>query len=94
MAKVQKRTFSLAEDQSDYIDAKVAMGGYASSSEVVREGLRALQQRDAALDRWLIKQVLPVAQELDEFPDNAVPIEDAFRRIDASINDAEAKKAS
>lgn len=59
MPKVQKRTFSLTQDQSAYVDAKVAAGGYASSSEVVREGLRAMQQRDAEIDRWVTEQVVP-----------------------------------
>lgn len=93
MAKVQKRTFSLPEDQSAYIDAKVAAGGYASSSEVVREGLRVMQQRDAAIERWLRQEVLPVAQELQEFPERGIPIDDAFDRIYADIRKREAKKA-
>ena len=59
MTKVQKRTFSLSEEQSAYIDDKVAGGGYASSSEVVREGLRALQERDAVIDRWIREEVIP-----------------------------------
>ena len=60
MAKVSKRTFSLPTEQSAYIDAKVRSGAYASSSEVIRAGLRALQERDAAVERWLNDEVLPV----------------------------------
>jgi antitoxin ParD1/3/4 len=45
-----KRTFSLPEEQARFIDRQVASGGYASGSEVVRAGLRALQERDAAVD--------------------------------------------
>ncbi|MBL8554624.1 MAG: type II toxin-antitoxin system ParD family antitoxin, partial [Phenylobacterium sp.] len=54
-----KRTFSLAEEQAEYIDAKVASGDYASASEVVRDGLRALRERDAAVERWLREEVAP-----------------------------------
>ena len=36
-----------------YIDTLVETGTYASASEVVRAGLRALQERDAAVERWL-----------------------------------------
>jgi len=39
------------------VRAKVASGDYASESEVIREGLRALQARDRALDRWLREDV-------------------------------------
>lgn len=95
MSKVQKRTFSLTLDQSAYVDAKVAAGGYASSSEVVREGLRAMQQRDAEIDHWVTEQVLPVARELEAYPERAVAIEDAFEGIYDSIREQKAKnKAS
>jgi antitoxin ParD1/3/4 len=53
MAKVSKRTFSLPREQAAYIDAKVDHGAYASGSEVLRAGLRALQERAAAVVRWL-----------------------------------------
>jgi putative addiction module CopG family antidote len=32
---------------------KVTSGAYATESEVIREGLRALNERDAALEDWL-----------------------------------------
>src|SRR4029077_15342272 len=53
MAAAAKRTFSLPAEHTKFIDAKVASGDYASGSEVVRAGLRALQERDAAVERWL-----------------------------------------
>jgi len=56
---IEKRTISLPVEQASYIDTLVASGGYASASEVVRAGLRALQERDAAVDRWLRDEVVP-----------------------------------
>lgn len=94
MTKIEKRTFSLPKDQSAYIDAKVASGGYASSSEVVREGLRALQQRDAAIERWLREEVAPALGEMDAHPEQSVPLDDALDEIENLIKDHEAKKAS
>ena len=38
MSATAKRTVSLPEEQSAFIDAKVATGDYASASEVVRAG--------------------------------------------------------
>lgn len=32
---------------------KVASGDYATESEVIREGLRALRSQDSALENWL-----------------------------------------
>lgn len=49
MAKISKRIFSLPPEQAAYIDAKVDSGAYATSSEVIRAGLRALQERDAGM---------------------------------------------
>lgn len=60
MSRTIKRTVSLAPENSAYIDALVKDGGYASTSEVVRAGLRALQERDAAIDKWLQNEVAPV----------------------------------
>jgi putative addiction module CopG family antidote len=39
------------------VAAKVASGEYASESEVIRDGLRALQARDKAVEQWLTGDV-------------------------------------
>lgn len=85
MAKALKRTFSLTEEASAYIDAKVAAGGYASGSEVVREGLRAMQERDAAIERWLREEVVPTIEEMEAHPERLVPLDEAFDRIEAKL---------
>ena len=83
MSTVAKRTFSLPKEHADFIDAKVASGDYASGSEVIREGLRALQARDAAIERWLREEVVPTALEMQAHPERGVPIEEAFKSIRA-----------
>jgi antitoxin ParD1/3/4 len=65
---IEKRTISLPKEQAQYIDSLVESGGYASASEVVRAGLRALQERDAAVERWLIEEVVPVYDAMRENP--------------------------
>ncbi len=83
MAAVEKRTVSLPAEQASYIDALVASGAFASASEVVRAGLRALQERDAAVERWLRVEVAEAYDELQRTPDRVVPAEDvaaALRR--------------
>ena len=83
MAPTEKRTFSLSAEQAGYIDAQVASGAYATASEVVRAGLRALQERDAAVERWLREEVVPVAAAVEADPGRAIPAEQAFAEIRA-----------
>ena len=76
MPSTEKRTFSLPAEQAGYIDAQVASGAYASASEVVRAGLRALQERDAVVERWLREEVVPAYDAWKADPSRAIPIED------------------
>lgn len=85
MSKVVKRTFSLTEAQAKFIDEKVESGAYASGSEVVREGLREMQEDEAIIERWLIEEVLPTVDEMEAHPERLVPIDEAFDRIEAKI---------
>jgi antitoxin ParD1/3/4 len=78
MAKISKRTFSLAAEQSEYIDAKVNSGAYASGSEVIRAGLRALQERDAAFERWLREEVVPTYDATKADPSSRIPAKTVF----------------
>lgn len=83
MSAVQKRTISLPDEQADFMDAKVASGDYASVSEVVRAGLRALKERDDAVERWLREEVAPAYDAMQADPSRAIPIEDVFAEIRA-----------
>jgi antitoxin ParD1/3/4 len=78
-----KRTFSLPAEQSRYIDSLVEAGVYATSSEVIRSGLRALQERDAAVDRWLREEVVPVALAMQADSGQGIPIDTVFDEIRA-----------
>lgn len=83
MSVVSKRTVSLPSEQADYIDNLVASGTYASASEVVRAGVRALQERDAAVERWLREDVAPVYDTMHADPDRAIPANEVFATIRA-----------
>ena len=81
MSKVSKRTFSLPTEQAAYIDAKVESGAYASSSEVIRAGLRALQERDAAVERWLRDEVVPVYDAMKVNPERKVSAKSVLSEV-------------
>jgi antitoxin ParD1/3/4 len=83
MAAAEKRTFSLPTEQANYIDGLVATGTYATSSEVIRAGLRALQERDAAVGRWLQDEVVSVAAAMAADPDRAIPADQVFSELRA-----------
>lgn len=72
MANTEKRTFSLPGEHASFIDRLVASGAYASGSEVVRAGLRALQERDAAVERWLRDEVAPTFDRMKANPDRGL----------------------
>lgn len=82
---VQKRTVSLPQEQGEFIDRLVESGTYASASEVVRAGLRALEERDAAVERWLRTEVVQAYDELDADPGSVVPAERVFTELRAHI---------
>lgn len=78
---MDKRTISLPDEHASYIDRKVDSGDYASASEVVRAGLRALQERDRAVENWLNTQVAPVYDAMMDDPERAIPSQTVFDDI-------------
>lgn len=81
MGSVEKRTFSLPAEQAAFIDAQVKAGSFASASEVVRAGLRALQERDAAVERWLREDVAATYDRWKADPTGGLSPEDMAERM-------------
>jgi len=92
MPGVEKRTISLPAAQASYIDSLVEAGTYASASEVVRAGLRALQERDAAVVRWLNNEVAPVYDAMQADPKRGLSAEQVTAAL-AARHAARLKKA-
>lgn len=78
-----KRTFSLPAEQSAFIDEKIKSGQFASGSEVVRAGLRALQERDDAVERWLRNEVAATYDAAKEGRGKMMSVGDVFDQIRA-----------
>ncbi len=80
---MDKRTISLPDEHAAYIDQKVNSGDYASASEVVRAGLRALQERDRVVEDWLRNQVAPTYDAMMADPSRGIPAKSVFDDIRA-----------
>jgi antitoxin ParD1/3/4 len=59
MRSTQQFSVTLPNEMAQMVKTKVASGEYASESEVIRDGLRALQARDKAVENWLRRDVAP-----------------------------------
>lgn len=81
MAATEKRTFSLPTEQAAFIDKLVESGAYATSSEVIRDGLRALQERNAAVERWLHEEVAPAYDRWKANPSGGLSIDEVRERM-------------
>ncbi len=86
MSNTEKRTFSLPAEQAAFIDEKVQSGQFASGSEVIRAGLRALQERDEVVETWLKEQVAPTYDAVKEGRMKTIPVGDVFDEIRAQHN--------
>ena len=81
MRSTQQFSITLPNEMADSVRAKVASGEYATESEVIRDGLRALLARDKAMDAWLREQVIPAARALEADPAQALSPEQAQERL-------------
>jgi putative addiction module CopG family antidote len=83
MRSTQQFSITLPNQMADLVKAKVAAGEYATESEVIRDGLRALLARDRALENWLIGQVAPAYDALKADPSRALSAGDVRSRLAA-----------
>lgn len=56
MRSTKPLTITLPAEMAQAVKARVASGAYASDSEVIREGLRALSAQEQAVERWLANE--------------------------------------
>jgi antitoxin ParD1/3/4 len=78
-----ERQFSitLPAEMADVVESKVRAGAYDSVSAVMRDGLRALVDREAELEQWLRDEVISGHGEYLADPSRGVPASDVLGRI-------------
>ena len=92
MRSTQQFSITLPNEMADAVKSKVANGEYATESEVIRDGLRALFARDRAIENWIHEQVAPAYDALKADPSRAVSIADVKAMLAAEHRAATAKK--
>ncbi len=83
MRTTQQMSITLPNEMADAVKAKVRKGEYASESEVIRDGLRALMARDRAVESWLHQQVGPAHDALRADPSRAGTADQVRARLAA-----------
>ena len=83
MRTTQQFSITLPHEMTELVQEKIASGAYASVSEVMRDGVRALMERDAAIERWLREDVVAGHSEYLADPSKAVAADQVLPRIKA-----------
>lgn len=84
MRSTRQLSVTLPVKMAKMVRNKVASGEYASESEVIRDGLRALQARNQAVESWLRDQVIPAYDALKAEPSRAISageVRDALAKV-------------
>ena len=83
MRTTQQFSITLPNEMADVVKAKVQAGEYATESEVIRDGLRALLARDRAIESWLHHQIGPAYDALKADLSRAVTADQVRARLAA-----------
>lgn len=92
MRKTQSLSITLPHEMAQLIKEKVASGSYATESEVVRDGLRALQERDAAVEHWLRTEVVARYEAYKADPSRVLTAEQVWTKLQAHMKAAGRKR--
>ena len=81
MRSTQQRSITLPLEMAAAVKNRVAAGEYATESEVIRDGLRALMARERAVENWLHAQVLPAYDALKADPSRGLTADQVRARL-------------
>ena len=89
MRSTQQMSITLPNAMAREVRAKVASGAYATESEVIREGLRALWAQEDAVEQWLRTKVAKAYDRHKADPKRALSV----RQVKSSLAAAHRKAA-
>jgi len=81
MRSTQQFSVTLPNEMAQMVKSKVSSGEYASESEVIRDGLRALQARDKALENWLRTEGVAAYDKLKADPSRALSVDQVRQHL-------------
>ena len=81
MRSTQQFSVTLPNEMAQMVKSKVSSGEYASESEVIRDGLRALQARDKALETWLQTEAAAAYDRLKADPGRALGVDEVRQHL-------------
>ncbi|MBX5087873.1 type II toxin-antitoxin system ParD family antitoxin [Rhizobium lentis] len=87
MRSTQQMSITLPIEMAKRVKQRVSNGDYASESEVIREGLRALQERENAVEHWLRTEVAATYDAYKADPSKAKPLDEVWKRLDARMDE-------
>ncbi|MCM5557615.1 type II toxin-antitoxin system ParD family antitoxin [Pleomorphomonas sp. JP5] len=94
MRRTKSLSITLPHDMAEMVRAKVSSGEYATESEVIRDGLRFLAARDAALERWLREEVVATYDVMKAGPEGTTEsAAETWRQLQAHM-DSKSTKAT
>ncbi|WP_376702634.1 type II toxin-antitoxin system ParD family antitoxin [Mesorhizobium sp. ISC25] len=94
MRTTQPLTITLPLDMAQMVKDKVSSGEYATESEVIRDGLRTLAARDAAIERWLREEVAPTLEDARAHPERLLTADQLRKNLSNRTDAVTAKSRS
>jgi putative addiction module CopG family antidote len=79
-------SITLPHKMAAMVRKKVKSGEYASESEVIREGLRILKDREETYEDWVRSEVRKSIAEFRADPSSAIPLEKLTKRYSANAH--------
>ncbi|MGA2251599.1 type II toxin-antitoxin system ParD family antitoxin [Terracidiphilus sp.] len=81
MRSTKQMSITLSNEQARSVRKKVESGHYASESEVIRDGLRALEREDEALEHWLRTEVVASYEEMKAHPSRGMTVDQVLAKL-------------
>lgn len=82
MGAITRLHIDLPDDMASAVREQVASGQYASESEVIQEGLRALKARDEIEDDWLRAEIADAYEAWRANPTDVLTVDQVRQKLE------------